>query len=98
MNPLDPDMDRDGIDDGQEVAQGSDPFFPEQTDISPELEEDVSDFLTQAIELEIEAYRQGSADVAASVMAGSTRIARDRTWRRMSTNAGRSNTSRSTSR
>jgi hypothetical protein len=70
MNPLDPDMDRDGIDDGQEVAQGSDPFFPEQTDISPELEEDVSDFLTQAIELEIAAYRQGSADTAASVMAG----------------------------
>jgi hypothetical protein len=70
MNPLDPDMDRDGIDDGQEVAQGSDPFFPEQADISPELEEDVGDFLTQAIELEIEAYRSGSADVAASVMTG----------------------------
>jgi hypothetical protein len=70
MNPLDPDMDRDGISDGQEVAQGSDPFFPEQSEISPELEEDVSDFLTTAIELEIEAYRTGSAEVAAPVMAG----------------------------
>lgn len=70
MNPLDPDMDRDGLSDGEEVARGSDPFFPEQAGISPELEEDVSDFLTTAIELEIEAYRTGSAEVAAPVMAG----------------------------
>ena len=70
MNPLDPDMDRDGISDGQEVAQGSDPFFPEQSEISPALEEDVSDFLTTAIQLEIEAYRTGSAEVAVQVMAG----------------------------
>jgi hypothetical protein len=70
MNPLDPDMDRDGLSDGEEVAQGSDPFFPEQAEISPELEEDVSDFLSTAIELEIEAYRTGSAEVAAPVMAG----------------------------
>jgi hypothetical protein len=70
MNPLDPDMDRDGIRDGQEVEQGTDPFFPEQSDISPQLEADVSEFLTTAIELEIEAYRKGSASIASSVLAG----------------------------
>ncbi|HJS18404.1 MAG TPA: matrixin family metalloprotease, partial [Anaerolineales bacterium] len=70
MNPLDPDMDRDGVSDGQEVSQGSDPFFPEQPDVSSALEEEVSDFLTTAIELEIEAYRNGSADAASAVMAG----------------------------
>lgn len=70
MNPLDPDMDRDGVNDGQEVEQGTDPFFPEQPDISPELENQISDFLTQAIELEIEAYRQGDASIASSIMAG----------------------------
>jgi hypothetical protein len=70
MNPLDPDMDKDGISDGQEVEQGSDPFFPEQSDVSSQLEQEVSDFLTNAVELEIEAYRNESADVAASVMTG----------------------------
>ena len=70
MNPLDPDMDRDGINDGQEVAQGSDPLFPEQSDISPDLEAQVSEFLTRAIELETQSYRNGSADAAAAVMAG----------------------------
>lgn len=71
MNPLDPDMDKDGVNDGQEVAQGSDPFFPDQaTNISPELSKEVSDFLTEAIRLQIEAYRQGDANVAASIMAG----------------------------
>ena len=71
MNPLDPDMDRDGVSDGQEVANGTDPFFPEQADVSPELEEEVSEFLTEAIELQIEAYRRGDASIAASIMAGS---------------------------
>lgn len=71
MNPLDLDMDKDGVNDGQEVAQGSDPFFPDQaTNISPELSKEVSDFLTEAIRLQIEAYRQGDANVAASIMAG----------------------------
>lgn len=71
MNPLDPDMDKDGASDGQEVAQGSDPFFPDQTtDVSPELSKEVSDFLTKAIQLQIEAYRQGNANIAASIMAG----------------------------
>ena len=70
MNPLDPDMDRDGVNDGQEVAQGSDPLFPEQPEIPQELEEQVSEFLTTAIEREIEAYRSGSADVATSIMSG----------------------------
>jgi hypothetical protein len=70
MNPLDGDMDKDGRSDGQEVDAGTDPFFPEQSDVAPELEEDVSEFLTNAIELEIEAYREGDASIAAPVMAG----------------------------
>lgn len=70
MNPLDPDMDRDGMSDGQEVANGTDPFFPEQADVSPELEEDISEFLTEAIERQIEAYQRGDASIAASIMAG----------------------------
>ncbi len=71
MNPLDADMDRDGVSDGQEVAQGSDPFFPDQNaNISPELSKDVSDFLTLAIELQIQAYREGDASVASSILAG----------------------------
>jgi len=71
MNPLDADMDKDGVSDGQEVAQGSDPFFPDQaTEISPELNKEVSDFLTKAIQLQIEAYRQGNATIASSIMAG----------------------------
>jgi matrixin/thrombospondin type 3 repeat protein len=70
MNPLDNDMDKDGVSDGQEVDQGTDPFFPEQEDISPELQEEVSSFLTQAIELEIEAYQTGDASIASDIMAG----------------------------
>jgi len=70
MNPLDNDMDKDGVSDGQEVDQGTDPFFPEQTDVSPELETQISDFLTQAIELEIEAYKNGDASIASSIMVG----------------------------
>ncbi len=71
MNPLDADMDNDGLNDGQEVAQGSDPFFPDQTtDISPELNKELSDFITRAIQLQIEAYRKGNANIAASIMAG----------------------------
>jgi hypothetical protein len=71
MNPLDADMDKDGVSDGQEVAQGSDPFFPDQnTNISPELSKDVSEFLTQAIELQIRAYREGDASVASRILAG----------------------------
>jgi len=63
-------MDKDGVSDGQEVDQGTDPFFPEQSDVSSQLEQDVSDFLSNAIELESEAYRNESPDVAASVMTG----------------------------
>ena len=70
MNPLDADMDKDGISDGQEVANGTDPFFPDQVDVSPELTKEVSSFLTEAINLEIEAYRKGNASIAATVMAG----------------------------
>jgi hypothetical protein len=70
MNPLDRDMDKDGVSDGQEVEQGTDPFFPEQADVPAELEGQVSDFLTRAIELEKEAYQNGDASIASSVMAG----------------------------
>ena len=70
MNPLDPDMDKDGVSDGQEVANGTDPLFPEQADVPEDLENEISDFLTQAIELQIEAYRRGDASVASSIMAG----------------------------
>jgi hypothetical protein len=70
MNPLDPDMDKDGVPDGQEINQGTDPFFPEQPDIPADLENQVSDFLTRAIELQIEAYQKGDASIAASIMAG----------------------------
>lgn len=70
MNPLDPDMDRDGVSDGEEVNQGTDPFFPEQADIPEDLENQVSEFLTRAIELQIEAYRNGDASIAASIMQG----------------------------
>ena len=71
MNPLDPDMDKDGTSDGQEVANGTDPLFPEQADVPADLENEVSEFLTQAIELQIEAYRTGDASVASSIMTGS---------------------------
>lgn len=70
MNPLDPDMDKDGISDGQEVEQGTDPFFPEQSDMPADLENQVSEFLTRAIELQMEAYRNGDASIASSIMAG----------------------------
>jgi len=70
MNPLDPDMDKDGVPDGQEVNQGTNPFFPEQPDVSSDLEGPVSDFLTRAIELQIEAYQKGDASIASSVLAG----------------------------
>lgn len=70
MNPLDPDMDKDGVPDGQEVDQGTDPFFPEQPDVPADLENQVSDFLTRAIELQIEAYQKGDASIASSVLAG----------------------------
>jgi matrixin/thrombospondin type 3 repeat protein len=70
MNPLDPDMDKDGVPDGQEVDQGTDPFFPEQADVPADLENQVSDFLTRAIELQIKAYQKGDASIASSIMTG----------------------------
>jgi len=71
MNPLNPDMDNDGVKDGQEVAQGSDPFFPDQnTSLSPELSQQVSDFLTKAIELQIKAYQDGDPSIASSILSG----------------------------
>jgi len=70
MNPLDPDMDKDGVNDGQEVDQGTDPFFPEQADLPADLENEVSEFLTRAIDLQIEAYRNGDASIASSIMTG----------------------------
>jgi hypothetical protein len=70
MNPLDPDMDRDGVSDGQEIDRGTDPTFPEQPDVPQDLENQVSEFLTRAIELQMEAYRNGDASIASSIMAG----------------------------
>jgi hypothetical protein len=70
MNPLDPDMDRDGVSDGQEVDQGRDPTFPEQPDVPADLENQVSEFLTRAIELQIEAYRNGDPSIVSSIMSG----------------------------
>ena len=70
MNPLDPDMDKDGVNDGQEVDQGTDPLFPEQSDIPEDLENQVSEFLTRAIELQIEAYLKNDPSLASSIMSG----------------------------
>jgi hypothetical protein len=70
MNPLDPDMDKDGVPDGQEVDHGTDPLFPEQPDVPADLENQVSDFLTRAIELQIEAYQKNDPSIASSVLAG----------------------------
>jgi hypothetical protein len=69
MNPLDPDMDKDGVSDGAEIAAGTDPFLPEEG-ISSDLADQVGEFLTQAIDLQIEAFRQNDASIAAQVMAG----------------------------
>jgi hypothetical protein len=71
MNPLDADMDNDGALDGDEIARGTNPFLPDQAnDVSPELANEIGDFLTNAIELQIRAYREGNASVAASFLAG----------------------------
>ena len=70
MNPLNPDMDQDGVSDGQEVDQGTDPFFPEQSDVPADLEDQVSEFITEAIEVQMEAYRSGDPSIAAAIMAG----------------------------
>lgn len=71
MNPLDADMDNDGARDGDEIARGTNPFLPDQANgVSPELANEISDFLTTAIELQIRAYREGNASVASSVLAG----------------------------
>ena len=68
MNPLDADMDKDGVSDGDEIAAGSNPFLPDQANgISPDLANEISSFLTKAVKLEIQAYRNRDASVAASV-------------------------------
>jgi len=68
MNPLDPDMDNDGASDGSEVAAGTNPFLPDQSNgISSKLAKEIGDFLTKAIKLEIQAYRNSDASLAASV-------------------------------
>ena len=71
MNPLDADMDNDGATDGAEIAAGTNPFLPDQANgVSPELASEVGDFLTKAVKLQIQAYRNGDASVAAAIMAG----------------------------
>ncbi|HNM38381.1 MAG TPA: hypothetical protein PKI33_15030, partial [Anaerolineales bacterium] len=45
--------------------------LPDQANgVSPELSKEVGEFLTKAIKLQIEAYRQGDASVASVIMAG----------------------------
>ena len=70
LNPLDADMDRDGVSDGDEVRNGTSPFFPNEqsTANSPELIEQVSEFISRAIRLEIRAYRQNDPSIAAAVL------------------------------
>lgn len=71
MNPLDPDMDNDGATDGAEIAAGTNPLLPDQSNgIQPQLANEVSAFLTNAIELQIKAYRNGNASIASSSLAG----------------------------
>ncbi|MCB0032670.1 MAG: matrixin family metalloprotease, partial [Anaerolineales bacterium] len=70
LNPLDADMDKDGISDGDEIRNGTSPFFPNEqnTAASPELIQQVSEFLGRAIQLEIRAYRQNDPSIAAAVL------------------------------
>lgn len=69
MNPLDPDMDNDGANDGDEISLGTNPFMPDQSNgVSPDLSNEISEFLTKAIKLEIQAYRNSDASIAASVL------------------------------
>ena len=68
MNPLDDDMDKDGASDGQEISAGTNPFMPDQANgVSPDLSNEISEFLTKAVKLEIQAYRKGDASIAAPV-------------------------------
>lgn len=69
MNPLDADMDNDGAKDGDEISAGTNPFLPDQANgVSPDLSNEISEFLTKAIRLEIQAYRNSDASIAASVL------------------------------
>ena len=69
MNPLDPDMDKDGVNDGDEIRASTNPFFPDQqAAVSAELVQQVSQYLSEAIHLEIRALRTGDAAVAAPVL------------------------------
>lgn len=42
----------------------------QNTSISPELSSDISEFLTQAVELQIKAYIDGDASIASTILAG----------------------------
>ncbi len=71
LNPLNPDMDRDGVSDGDEVRNGTDPTFADQQiEASPELVAEIQEFLTKAINLEIETFYTGNANLAADIFAG----------------------------
>jgi hypothetical protein len=69
MNPLDPDMDRDGVSDGDEVAAGTDPFLPDEG-MSSDLAEQVSEFLSNATEVQIQAFQENDPSIAGQVMSG----------------------------
>lgn len=74
LNPLNPDMDRDGVSDGDEIKQGTNPFFPNlAADASPELIQQVSQFLAKAIEAEKQAYLKGDASLLETIYAQDVR-------------------------
>lgn len=68
MNPLDADMDNDGASDGDEISAGTNPFMPDQANgVSPDLSNEISEFLSKAVKLEMQAYRNSDASLTASV-------------------------------
>lgn len=70
LNPLDADMDKDGVSDGDEIRNGTNPLFPNQpTAATAETTEQVSRFLAEAIQAQVEAYRTGSASPLSNIFA-----------------------------
>ena len=64
-------MDKDGVSDGDEVRNGTDPFFPDQEiEATPELIQEVSEFLGEAIQIEVDVFYTGNPERAADIFAG----------------------------